>query len=425
MRDLSRIRLTEREFAALAAGGGDPEIVARLRSANRNRTLLAVAFIATETARGGHRDAAVVARAYRVLADAHAAAPGAVWRVLDEPEVVLWAMGAARELVHGGDRCPPALLANVAAAAAVRAGVPADLTTTEAPLSLPSLGTVTVGARQVRLRQDGDGTLVRAGGPAVRIPGDVHARATGWSPLTTARFGPSTVTLDQWRLTAPPAPFDTELTRSPDERSWSRVLTAAADLLARHGVAEPILAGVRTITPLRGSRARPAGATLSDAFGCVLLSLPRGARAAGLALVHEFQHAKLTVVTDLFPLLEPGAGQRLYVPWRTDPRPLLGSLHGAYAFVGVVGFWARQRLLDTESAAVREAEVEFARWLAATRETVEALAARPELTAYGRTFVAGMGDTLAGWSAETVSPAARAEADHQRLAHRDRWSSTG
>jgi HEXXH motif-containing protein len=422
MRELPALRLTEREFTSLAAGGGDAAVADRLRLANRSRTLLAIGFVATQTVGAGHPDAEVVARAYRVLADAREQSQEAVWRVLDEPEVGLWAVGAARELVHGGDQRPPALLVNVAAAAAVRAGVPAELPATRVPFPLPSLGTVTAVGDRLRLRPAGDGCLVDAGGPAVRIPSDPAEAAPGWSPLTTVRMGSRVVTLDQWRLTAPPAPFDTAMHRSPDAGAWSRVLSGAVGVLGRHGVADVIGSVVRTISPLRGAGADPSSATLSDAFGCVLLSLPGSARAAAEALVHEVQHAKLTVVLDLFPLLETVSTQRFYAPWRQDPRPLLGLLHGSYAYVGVVGFWRRQRQLDVEPAEVHEAEVEFARWLTATRETVEMLAGRPELTEHGRVFVDGMAATLADWSTESVSPAARAEAEGLRLNHRDRWS---
>lgn len=409
-------RLGSEEFAALAAGGGDAAVVARLRRANRSRTLLAIAFLAARTRRAGHPDAGAVARAYQVLTDARATRPEEVWRVLDQPEVALWAVGAARDLVHGGDRCRPGALANVAAAAAVRAGTPADLVTAAGPFPLPSLGTLGGVGTRLRLRQDGDGALTHTG---VRI---VPGGATpDWSPLSALRLGDRTVTLDQWRLVALPGPFAATLSRAPDLPAWRAVLTGAVDVLDAQGVAGPVLEAVRTVTPLRDAGADPSSATLSEAFGAVLLSLPRGPRQAALTLVHEVQHAKLTVLHDLFPLLETGARERFYAPWRRDPRPLLGLLHGAYAYVGVVGFWRQQRLLDTDPADAHDAEVEFARWLPATRETVEVLATRPELTAHGHAFVAGLAGTLADWSAEPTDPAARAEADHLRRDHRDRW----
>ncbi|MFL6120572.1 hypothetical protein [Actinophytocola sp.] len=49
------------------------------------------------------------------------------------------------------------------------------------------------------------------------------------------------------------------------------------------------------------------------------------------------------------------------------------------------------------------------------------LASRPELTRHGREFVARMSATLAEWSADSVCPTARREADRLRLDHRTRW----
>ena len=58
-------------------------------------------------------------------------------------------------------------------------------------------------------------------------------------------------------------------------------------------------------------------------------------------LVHECQHAKLNAVLDLIPLSRPDQA-RYYAPWREDPRPLGGLLHGAYAYLGVSDFWRVQ-----------------------------------------------------------------------------------
>ncbi|WP_410614203.1 aKG-HExxH-type peptide beta-hydroxylase [Amycolatopsis sp. lyj-109] len=418
-------RLPAEAFVRIAGGGGGREAIRLLRRAGRSRTLLALRFLATEADRLGHPDAPLVERACRVLSEAHRHAADAVARVLGEPEVSMWAIGAARELVHGGTRFPPSSLANVAAAAAVRAGIPAELTTAPgASTHLPSLGTIARGGRGIRIRPDGDGCLVHAGGHRVRLPAGFHVPAPGWSPLVSARLGPKTITLDRWGLGSLPQPFAGDLLRvgSRQAEKWSRVLSGGIELLRRHGTAEAVIETVHTATPLRQTGPDPASATLADAFGCVLLSLPDDARAAALTLVHEVQHAKLTGLLDVLPLLETSSSPRFYAPWRQDPRPLLGLLHGAYAYVGVVGFWGRQRELDTDPERVHEAEVEFARWLAATTETVSLLAGRPEFTGPGRTVLTHMAGTLAEWSRHRVSASARAEAEALRAAHREQWA---
>src|SRR5690242_5590575 len=103
-RNVGRGGRGRRERSLRREPSGTAAPVGRLRAANRSRTLLAIRFLAAETARATHPAAAVVARAYRVLAEAQEQHRAAVWHVVDEPETELWALGAARELVHGGDR---------------------------------------------------------------------------------------------------------------------------------------------------------------------------------------------------------------------------------------------------------------------------------------------------------------------------------
>jgi uncharacterized protein len=64
-----------------------------------------------------------------------------------------------------------------------------------------------------------------------------------------------------------------------------------------------------------------------------------------VTLTHEIQHVKLGALLDLVTLTLPDDGRRYYAPWRDDPRPLGGLLHGVYAYLGVTEFWRRQRNL--------------------------------------------------------------------------------
>ena len=279
------------------------------------------------------------------------------------------------------------------------------------------------GGREIRIRPDGDECVIRADGRPVRIPARPGVPTPEWAPLVPVRLGPKTITLDRWTLGSLPQPFQGELlpVGGPAAEAWSGVLSDGIELLRAHGTAGPVIEAVSTITPLRQAGPHPESATLADAFGCVLMSRPGDARSAALTLVHEVQHAKLTVLLDLLPLLEPTASERFYAPWRPDPRPLLGLLHGAYAHVGVVGFWKRQRDLESDSRKARQAEIEFARWARATTETLALLATRPELTEHGHEVVARMLETLDVWSREPVSTSARTEAERLRLAHRNKW----
>src|SRR5690606_40071407 len=109
---------------------------------------------------------------------------------------------------------------------------------------------------------------------------------------------------------------------------------------------------------------------------------------------HEVQHGKLSALLDVVPLMLPTPGERYYATWRDDPRPLGGLFQGAYAYVGVSGFWRRQRRLERGEAAVA-AEAEFFRWQESAEEATRVIAGSGRLTARGARFVSRTAATLA------------------------------
>ena len=73
-------------------------------------------------------------------------------------------------------------------------------------------------------------------------------------------------------------------------------------------------------------------------------------------LVHEFQHVKLCGLLDMVPLAASGA-EKVYAPWRQDPRPAGGLLQGIYAHLGIVRFWQSQRQAETDPDGILRAQV--------------------------------------------------------------------
>ena len=66
--------------------------------------------------------------------------------------------------------------------------------------------------------------------------------------------------------------------------------------------------------------------------------------------IHEMAHSRLFALEDCGTFFDeaacdPVADERYYSPWRDDPRPLRGVLHGVYVYVPVCVFW--QRLLGS------------------------------------------------------------------------------
>lgn len=111
-------------------------------------------------------------------------------------------------------------------------------------------------------------------------------------------------------------------------------------------------------------------------------------------IIHELSHNKLNLLTDLDPLLDPeqhGDGwgdQSYYSPWRNDPRPLKGILHGLFVFVEVAAFWAHQiatsqRNDDRELVSSRRFKTVFAQ----VEVALEILSAKARLTEIGKSLL--------------------------------------
>jgi hypothetical protein len=101
-------------------------------------------------------------------------------------------------------------------------------------------------------------------------------------------------------------------------------------------------------------------------------------------LLHELQHSKLNALLDLVPLQRSAKDRLCYAPWRRDPRPLSGLLHGFYAFVGVTEYWYRRwRSHQDRLAAFHFLHHQEQVWAA-----LHALGPTPELTEAGARFVA-------------------------------------
>ncbi|GLW91254.1 aKG-HExxH-type peptide beta-hydroxylase [Actinokineospora globicatena] len=387
--DLAWHTVTEAVFDDLAGGGGGREVARALVSARRSRTLAFLRLLATD------RDPAA-AQAFAVLGDLRAHDPDAVTRVLDDPVVGLWATAALLR----GDRgqSTPGCLAQIAAAVAIRAGVVVELLFTAPTTVLPSLGTVEpiVGrARTDRLR---------------------------WTPFPAVRLAPGV----RWTFGGWPQgllPDGLGLAVRPDFALWQERLEAAWELLATdHPVVAAELAElVSAVTPLEPSDVGEASATVGDALGCVFLSLSADAEMMAVTLAHEVHHAKLTVLMDLFPLFDTADDRLFYAPWRTDPRPVAGLLHGAYAHLAIAGFWRERRQL-AESA---RAHQEFARWREATWTVSQILLDSGALTPLGHRFVCGIRDRVQVWLSEAVPASDLRTATRLLAEHRQRWASGG
>lgn len=353
---------------------------------------------------------------WQTLVTADTQSPDAVREVLTYPAVGTWLVRAIRK-ARGvvTDNMPVAAelayFGSVAAAAAIRARVPAslDVPVWYGRVSLPTMGLFEIGnADRARMRHSATGTLVEIDGSR-----EVPLRDLPALPLRRHRSSVDGIDvswviddIDPYRAFSAierPARLDAD-----EYAHWCELLDGAWTILVRrHTAYAAELAHIGpVIVPLSPSRGLVASSS-SSSFGSIIVATPDSAAALAEILVHELQHSKLNAVLDLVRL-EENASQLRYAPWRGDPRPLPGLLHGIYAFMTVTEFWRRQRGADADR---RHADFKFLFHREQVRQAVQAVDAAPELTEFGTRLVAAVRarlgacetDVLPGEIFETVA----------------------
>ncbi|MEV4665885.1 FxsB family cyclophane-forming radical SAM/SPASM peptide maturase [Micromonospora echinofusca] len=383
--------LDERVLDDLASGAGSAASAAQLAAVHL-AMVRALLVTLSERAAGDP----VAADGWRLLVHLDDAHPDAVRAVLAHPFVRRWARrcrDGAAELSY---------LACVAAAAAVRAGVRADLPVPvrDGVVSLPTLGALAVGCERgvVRLVTD-DGDVRLAGRRVTADAGHDGDPARddgsdGWLPVRSLRVGGGRLLLED---TDPhrecyDLPVAPRLSGAAALR-WTRQVERAVRRIDAEapGYAAGVRTLLRAVVPLRAAPAgRSRSAAAGAAFGAVaIMPVPDDATLAVL-LVHEVQHLKLGAVRDVCTLFERDGNQTLRVPWREEPRPLAEVLHGAYARLAVADVW-RHRPGPAAGG-------HFRRYRAWTDGALDALLGVDALTATGERFLRGMRATVDGWS---------------------------
>jgi HEXXH motif-containing protein len=422
--------VSQPDFDLLAGGHGDGATVERLRRGQISKHLLLIRALlddAPTDLAGGLRGG------FALLSSIQRTHPHLVSDVVGHPHVGAWAAYCLR-LLHNADTSPVPLetdlghLANAATTVAIRAGVGfnIDVVARNGAVHLPGLGAATVrpGANTVRAARIEGGVFV----DGQILPADLQTGTATWLPVrrlqSTAGALSLSLELDDLdpyrnchRLVA------AERLSADAVNGWQRQLDDAWQLLVeqhRH-YAEAIAAGLVALVPLAVDRStRGVNATSMDAFGAMLVNPPPDGEGLAVALVHEFQHGKLGALLDLVRLHDDSSEARYYAPWRDDPRPLGGLLHGAYAFMGVTDFWRVQRRLEgNENSAF--AEFEFARWRERVNRVITVLGSSGRLTSPGERFLAGMRATVDRWLTEPVSAGAQTLADDAGHDHYVSW----
>ncbi|KPI33794.1 HEXXH motif domain containing protein [Actinobacteria bacterium OV450] len=398
---LAGFTVTSATLRALASTEPSAEGSALVRDIRRSKRLVLLRGV-LDSAPGGR--AGEAADHWALLEEAERHAPDAVRDVLHYPATGVWAEETLRRLhaPYG----PPADLGHLgalAAAAALRSGIAfkATLRPVHGRLVLPTLG------------------LLR---PA--RPGPLALTECSWDPddpttlaLHTLPGGRTALDdLDPYRAPGPahPAPVRPARRLTPKgHKRWDTQWSGALTLLDRYDTAraEEIGLLLRSVVPLGGG-SRSSGATLPAAPGSVL-ARTQAPPALAATLVHEVQHGKLAALADVLTLHTADRTPRHWAPWRSDPRPLEGLLHGAYAHLALAGYWQRAALYGARGAWAQHARIR-----AQVAAVLPALHRHPQLTTAGREFTAAM--AAAERAMDDLPPPGEQHATARRAVDRER-----
>ncbi len=452
-------RMPGRWFDELASGGGSVEAIGFLARGERSRRLLLISELLSRLEERpfllGPADLGAV---WGAVEQAEARQPGCVEELLLSPQVGSWLAHTLRRL-HGTSVGSPLWvdaghLAAVALVAALRAGTDADLVVParEGAVPLPTLGLARLpgipllGFQPVHARvRKGELLLTAAvpgtGATALTLRPLTAPQSAVWWPthrLPVRQGGPEVALDDTDPYRDLDRPIPPRRLTSRELTTWQRLFAEAVALLgpgpapAPGSDARPDSGGPGTLRPEEIRRIVPwpgrlptgpvegISASTADAFGSMVVAEPPDGAALAEAMVHEFQHSKLGALLHLFAMLDDDRTEEHYAPWRPDPRHLPGLLHGAYAFVGVAGFW-RDRIGDRAADPLDLAPFRFALRRLQTRTVLRTLATRATLTGPGRRLVAGLTRTVDTWLREPVDGQAVARARAAAAGHRAEW----
>lgn len=410
-----------------------------LRTGQLSRRLLVLRSVIDETRQRAAADArkARFEAAFSLLRWAQRQSADRTSEVLTYPYVGVRLASWLRRLC-GAEQGPGPLwrdlagLAEVAAAAAVRTG---EEFTTTVPLRdgvavLPGLGCAVVGSDEdwATVVRDCDGVRITAGARSVHLPEPLDRPAPGWRSVRTlhTRAGPHALTtvmddVDPVRDCYGIAPVGW---LSPaDLARWHRLVGAAwAELVECHPHHAAVLGqGLRALTPLvQSGRHEGVSASARAAFGAIGLTEPASSGSLAVSLIHEFRHSVLNGILDLTPLCEDPGVDRFYSPWRSDPRPVDGLLHGAFAFLGVADFW-RVRRTVTAGESRDQANFEFVRCREQVLQAARTLAVSGRLTGPGERVVHRIVTIAESWQTEPEAAKVGLAAQRSMQLHHLAW----
>ncbi|WP_159847490.1 HEXXH motif domain-containing protein [Nocardia sp. CY41] len=400
------------------------------------RTLVAEATTATPEM----ANKAGLLDAYRLLADLQNSHQGEVAAAFSHPHTGIWLGRVLRRIRAITDDGTVPLWADcgylgwLAAAVGIRCRPEGSmkLVVRNGAVMLPGIGMALLGASDLFghcvLHWSGDGSLYFTGeNTVVRVPSVQHEFAPEWLPLRRVwgegqTFEVVLDDLDPFRELSAARREAPRLSTAQVEQ-WQADFSASWELLHHDfdRYLAPIRECLKMLVPLS---AEPLVASMShtayDGVGCVYTTAPADPCQLALTLIHEIQHTKFTLLTDHVLLLtEPNPPFRCYAPWRDDPRPIFGLLHGIYAFAGVTDFWRVHRHAKCHGSIRSHVDFELGRMQLET--AMAQVVASGLLTTEGEHFFNALAAIVRSWADENIPAEVRLAVSEATIAHRTFW----
>ncbi|MEV6347540.1 HEXXH motif domain-containing protein [Actinoplanes sp. NPDC051851] len=410
-----RHRLSSAQLTSIAWGMPGPQVIDALYAADTSRLRLLAAHVLRQNGAAAGPGADALA----VLDAAQRRDPIATAAVLRSGWLGAW---TARMLDHAPADTAHHRLGVLATAAARHTGIRTELRlpVLGGSLHFPTLGTVSVPGAET-----GSVAVVRVdSGLHIDVAGTtVDEAGSRWDPVRALTAQGIRLLVDDRdpcrdSFDVPPCgPLpDAEFAR------WQTAFREAWSLLRRHvpAMAAQVGGGLRVLVPL-GPPSTAGGRSVScvDALGTLAATTPEDGISLALTLVHEWSHSLLNGLLEFTVLSEPGSPATYFAPWRPDPRPLLGVLHGTFAFLAVT---ETLRSFLAADIGGEPAGHEFALRRAQLAEVLETLADVPGLTPQGQRFVAVLRHRSADLAGVAVRPEYDATATARIAVSRAAWA---
>lgn len=305
-----------------------------------------------------------------VLLELEKADKAAVNELLLAPATGSWLAQTVGRLENGATKATPlwvdiGYFANIVAGYASKRGADFTLTTPviQGTLHVPQQGTallagshpwdmatITNKDRTLRIQHADDSIVIE----------DVAVSQAQWEPVRRIITSPQSSAIDTDHysdlhldiLLDDADPYNCGLNpykiSDAEHAEWQATIEAAWKILTEVDAnsALQLSAGLSVIIPApRRKRFEAYSSSDSISIGSIRASLPTTPLEAAEILVHEYcGHSTLNKLFLASPLTpRDTAGSTLYAPWRDDPRPGGGLLHGIYSFSRVVDFYTAVR----------------------------------------------------------------------------------